>query len=111
MALNVTVWNEGVHEATQPEIAAIYPHGIHGAIAEGLSELLGDEVAVRTATLDDPEHGLSEQALEQTDVLLWGGPIPPDRYREEVVERVRRHVLGGMGLIVLHSGHFSKIFI
>ena len=111
MTLRVTVWNEGVHEATQPEIAAIYPHGIHGAIAEGLSELLGDEVAVRTATLDDPEHGLSEQALDETDVLLWWGHIAHDRVSDEVVERVRRHVLGGMGLIVLHSGHFSKIFI
>jgi trehalose utilization protein len=111
MALKVTVWNEGVHEATQPEIAAIYPHGIHGAIAEGLSELLGDEVVVRTATLDDPEHGLSEEALEQTDVLLWWGHIAHDRVSDEVVERVRRHALGGMGLIVLHSGHFSKIFI
>jgi trehalose utilization protein len=59
MALRVTVWNEGVHETTQPEIAAIYPNGIHGAIAEGLREVLGDEVAVRTATLDEPEHGLS----------------------------------------------------
>ncbi|MBW8872803.1 MAG: ThuA domain-containing protein [Leifsonia sp.] len=111
MALNVTVWNEGVHEATQPEIAAVYPHGIHGAIAEGLSELLGDEVAVRTATLDDPEHGLSEEVLEQTDVLLWWGHIAHDRVSDDVVERVRRHVLSGMGLIVLHSGHFSKIFI
>ncbi|MDN4599236.1 ThuA domain-containing protein [Leifsonia virtsii] len=111
MALRVTVWNEGVHEATQPEIAAIYPHGIHGAIAEGLRELLGDEVEVRTATLDDPEHGLSEQALDETDVLLWWGHIAHDRVSDEVVERVRQHVLGGMGLIVLHSGHFSKIFI
>jgi trehalose utilization protein len=111
MALRVTVWNEGVHEATQPEIAAIYPHGIHGAIAEGLRELLGDEVEVRTATLDEPEHGLSEQALAGTDVLLWWGHIAHDRVSDEVVERVRQHVLGGMGLIVLHSGHFSKIFI
>ena len=111
MTLRVTVWNEGVHEATQPEIAAIYPHGIHGAIAEGLRELLGEEVAVRTATLDDPEHGLSEEDLEQTDVLLWWGHIAHDRVSDDVVERVRRHVLGGMGLIVLHSGHFSKIFI
>ncbi|MEN0085796.1 MAG: ThuA domain-containing protein [Leifsonia sp.] len=111
MALRVTVWNEGVHEATQPEIAAIYPHGIHGAIAEGLRELLGDEVEVRTATLDDPEHGLSEKALDETDVLLWWGHIAHDRVSDEVVERVRQHVLGGMGLIVLHSGHFSKIFI
>lgn len=110
-ALRVTVWNEGVHETTQPEIAAIYPDGIHGAIAAGLSELLGDEVAVRTATLADPEHGLTEETLSETDVLLWWGHIAHDQVSDDVVERVRRHVLGGMGLIVLHSGHFSKIFI
>ena len=110
-ALRVTVWNEGVHETTQPEIAAIYPDGIHGAIAAGLSELLGDEVAIRTSTLADPEHGLTEEALAETDVLLWWGHIAHDQVSDEVVERVRRHVLGGMGLIVLHSGHFSKIFI
>lgn len=110
-ALRVTVWNEGVHETTQPEIAAIYPAGIHGAIAEGLRELLGEEVAVRTATLADPEHGLSEEVLAATDVLLWWGHIAHDRVSDEVVERVREHALGGMGLIVLHSGHFSKIFI
>ena len=110
-ALRVTVWNEGVHETTQPDIAAIYPDGIHGAIAAGLTELLGEEVVVRTATLADPEHGLSEQQLAETDVLLWWGHIAHDQVSDEVVERVRQHVLGGMGLIVLHSGHFSKIFI
>ncbi|AAT88324.1 glutamine amidotransferase [Leifsonia xyli subsp. xyli] len=110
MTLRVTVWNEGVHETTQPEIAAIYPDGIHRAIATGLSELLGDAVLVRTATLADPEHGLSEQVLAETDVLLWWGHIAHDQVTDAVVERVREHVLGGMGLIVLHSGHFSKIF-
>jgi trehalose utilization protein len=110
-ALRVTVWNEGVHETTQPEIAAIYPDGIHGAIADGLREVLGDAVVVRTATLADPEHGLTEEVLADTDVLLWWGHIAHDQVSDEVVERVRQHVLGGMGLIVLHSGHFSKIFI
>ena len=110
-ALRVTVGNEGVHETTQPEIAAIYPNGIHGAIAEGLSGLLGDDVVVRTATLADAEHGLGEEVLAETDVLLWWGHIAHDQVSDEVVERVREHVLGGMGLIVLHSGHFSKIFI
>jgi trehalose utilization protein len=110
-ALRVTVWNEGVHETTQPEIAAIYPDGIHGAIADGLREVLGDAVVARTATLADPEHGLTEEVLADTDVLLWWGHIAHDQVSDEVVERVRQHVLGGMGLIVLHSGHFSKIFI
>lgn len=111
MTLRVTVWNEGVHETTQPEIAAIYPEGMHGTIAAGLREVLGDEVVVRTSTLADPEHGLTEQVLAETDVLLWWGHIAHDQVADAVVERVREHVLGGMGLIVLHSGHFSKIFI
>lgn len=110
MTLRVTVWNEGVHETTQPAIAAVYPEGIHGAIAQGLRELLGDEVRVRTATLAEPEHGLSAEVLDDTDVLLWWGHIAHAQVSDDVVERVREHVLGGMGLIVLHSGHFSKIF-
>ena len=110
MAIRVTVWNENVHESTQPEIAAIYPDGIHGAIAEGLVELLDSEVVVRTATLDQPAHGLSEEVLEDTDVLLWWGHIAHDRVADEIVDRVHHHVLAGMGIIVLHSGHFSKIF-
>ena len=110
MTIRVLVWNEGVHERTQPEIAAIYPAGIHGAIAEGLTEVLGDEVSVRTATLEEPEHGLSEEVLADTDVLLWWGHIAHDQVDDEIVARVQRHVLSGMGLLVLHSGHFSKIF-
>lgn len=110
MTIRVLVWNEGVHESTQPAIAEIYPAGIHGAIAEGLTEVLGDEVSVRTATLADPEHGLSEEILAETDVLMWWGHIAHDQVDDEVVARVQRHVLSGMGLLVLHSGHFSKIF-
>lgn len=109
-SLRITVWNEGVHEATQPEVAVVYPDGIHGAIAEGLRLHLGDDATIRTAVLSDPEHGLSEAVMEETDVLLWWGHVAHENVENQVVERVRRHVLGGMGLIVLHSGHFSKIF-
>ncbi len=111
MTIRVTVWNENVHETTQPDIAAIYPDGIHGAIAAGLSDLLGDDAVVRTATLQEPEHGLTEEILADTDVLTWWGHMAHGEVSDEVVERVQRHVLAGMGLLVLHSGHFSKIFI
>lgn len=110
MSIRVTVWNENVHETTQPDVAAIYPAGIHGAIAEGLQELLGDQVLLRTATLAEPEHGLSEEVLNSTDVLLWWGHIAHDEVDDVVVERVHQQVLAGMGILVLHSGHFSKIF-
>jgi trehalose utilization protein len=109
--IRVTVWNENVHETTQPEIAAIYPEGIHGAIAGGLRGILGETAVVHTATLADPEHGLSDETLASTDVLLWWGHIAHDEVSDDVVDRVQRHVLAGMGLVVLHSGHFSKPFI
>jgi trehalose utilization protein len=109
--LRVTVWNEGVHELREPEIMPFYPNGIHGALADGLREVLGAEVVVRTATLADPDCGLPDEVLAATDVLVWWGHIAHDEVPEAVVDRVQRQVLGGMGLVVLHSGHFSKVFI
>lgn len=110
--LNIVVWNEAVHELrNEPEtMSTMYPEGMHGAIAAGLRELLPD-ASVTTATLADPEHGLSEEVLAKTDVLFWWGHIAHGQVSDEVVERVHRHVLGGMGLVALHSAHFSKIFI
>lgn len=107
MSIRVTVWNEHEHETTEPHVAERYPSGIHGAIADGLR---APGVEVRTATLAEPQHGLSQAVLEATDVLLWWGHIRHDEVSDKVVERVHEHVLSGMGLIVLHSGHFAKIF-
>ncbi|MFT4228709.1 MAG: ThuA domain-containing protein [Microbacterium sp.] len=112
MTLRVTVWNENVHErnGSPASMATDYPDGMHEAIAGGLRRLLPD-AQVRTATLDQPEQGLPADVLESTDVLLWWGHIAHDRVDDALVERVHERVLAGMGLIVLHSGHFSKIFI
>jgi trehalose utilization protein len=102
----IVVWNENVHEQRSQEIRAVYPNGIHAQIAS----ILRDEIPVETATLQDPEHGLSEERLEQTGLLLWWGHIAHNEVSDTVVDRVQRRVLEGMGLIVLHSGHYSKIF-
>lgn len=104
--MNVTVWNENRHEQQNPVVGEIYPKGIHGAIAS----FLEDAFNVRTATLDEPEHGLTQEVLDGTDVLIWWGHLAHGEVSDEVVERVKQRVLDGMGLIVLHSGHFSKIF-
>ena len=106
--IRVTVWNEYRHEQENDFIRGIYPDGIHGAIAEGLREHGFDHV--RTATLDEPEHGLTEEVLAETDVLTWWGHKAHGLVSEEIVARVQARVLQGMGLIVLHSGHASKIF-
>jgi trehalose utilization protein len=108
--LRVTVWNEFVHERRQESVKRIYPYGMHVAIGDGLRRELGGNVSVRYATLDEPEHGLSAEALDETDVLTWWGHDAHDKVADEVVDRVRDRVLGGMGIVVLHSGHFSKIF-
>ena len=113
MTIRVTIWNEGEHERTQADIAEIYPAGIHGAIAEGVSGLLGDAIEVRTLTLAETleDEARFIEVLESADVLLWWGHIAHDRVPDALVERVHRRVLAGMGILVLHSGHFSKIFI
>lgn len=108
--IRVTVWNEYVHERTNDVVAKIYPRGIHATIAESLQARLGANVLVRTATLEEPEHGLTDAILADTDVLLWWGHAAHERVAEEVVERVQRRVWQGMGFIALHSGHNSRIF-
>lgn len=104
--LHVTIWNEYHHERHNEKVASVYPNGIHAVIAEGLESA----TKVRTATLEEPEHGLTEEVLNDTDVLIWWGHVAHDKVSDEIVERVQKRVWQGMGLIVLHSGHFSKIF-
>ena len=111
--IRVTVWGENFHEHSERDrdgMAERYPDGMHGAIASGLRELLGEQVEVRTATLDQPEHGLTEEVLGSTDVLTWWGHARHADVDDAVVDRVYERVLGGMGLLALHSAHFSKIF-
>lgn len=118
--IRVTVWNEYRHETTDgiahPKrvgddlVREIYPHGIHGAIKEALD--LDGDFEVRCAWLDqDSEHGLSEEVLNNTDVLFWWGHCAHGEVKNEVVDRIQARVLAGMGLVVLHSGHKSKIFM
>ncbi len=107
--IRVTVWNEFLHEKQDAEIREIYPEGMHGAIASYLEDLPGFDV--KTATLEEPEHGLTDDVLAETDVLVWWGHMAHDEVSEAIVERVYNRVVSeGMGLIVLHSAHFSKIF-
>ncbi|MBR7104601.1 MAG: ThuA domain-containing protein [Lentisphaeria bacterium] len=105
--IRLTIWNEFRHERENPEIAKIYPEGIHGALARGLA---ADDLEIRLAALDDPDHGLSDEVIASTDVLIWWGHCAHGEVRDDIVEKIHTRVLEGMGLIVLHSGHFSKIF-
>ena len=105
--IRVTIWHEYRHEKLDEHIASLYPQGIHMALAKGLDSFGFD---IRTATLDEPEHGLTADALDNTDVLTWWGHMAHEEVSDEIVARVHERVLEGMGLIVLHSAHLSKIF-
>ncbi len=105
---NVIVWNEYRHEREMPEVAKVYPDGIHSAIAKWLGT--HDDLSVSTATLDEPGCGLDDEKIQNCDVMLWWGHMAHDEVPDELVDKLQRRVLEGMGVIVLHSGHFSKIF-
>jgi trehalose utilization protein len=106
-AIRVVVWNEFRHEKQEEKVRNIYPNGMHHVIGDYLKK---EAFHVTTATLDEPEHGLTDEVLDRCDVLIWWGHVAHVEVKDEVVEKIHQRVLQGMGLIVLHSGHFSKIF-
>ena len=106
MSIKVTVWNEFRHEKKNETVKELYPDGMHVVIGNALEK---QGFQVRTATLDEPEHGLTQEVLDSTEVLIWWGHMAHREVADEIVDRVQQRVLSGMGLIVLHSGHFSKI--
>ena len=110
--INALVWNENVHDQEDEKVMQVYPDGIHGCIAQALEEGEGEgrAISARTATLQEPEHGLTEEALASTDVLLWWGHKAHAKVDDGIAERVVERVWAGMGLIVLHSAHYSKPF-
>ncbi|MEK1887738.1 MAG: ThuA domain-containing protein [Phyllobacterium sp.] len=108
MAIRTLVWGENVHEKMNKTVAEIYPEGMHNQIAKLLAA--DSNLSIKTTTLQAPEHGLTDKALDETDVLIWWGHRAHGDVADEIVERVAKRVWEGMGLIILHSGHFSKIF-
>ncbi|MDB6180575.1 ThuA domain-containing protein [Paracoccus fistulariae] len=108
MAIRVTVWNENLHEQENKIVASVYPDGIHGAIVTALNGDAG--ISASAATLQEPEHGLTEEKLAETDVLFWWGHKAHGDVSDQVVERVCNAVWSGMGMVFLHSAHFAKPF-
>ena len=105
--IRVTIYNEGVHEKRENEnVGQLYPEGMHGAIKKGIED---DEIVVKTVTLDTIDE-LTQELLDETDVLIWWGHTAHHLVPDEVAERVKNAVLCGMGFIPLHSAHYSKPF-
>lgn len=108
MSIRVTVWGENVHEHKNKVVASVYPKTMHGTIAEALNAAGG--ITASTVTLQDADHGLTAEKLADTDVLIWWGHAAHGDVQDAIVERVCSAVWGGMGIIFLHSAHFSKPF-
>ena len=107
MTIRVTMWNEGRHEKRDAPVAKVYPDGMDGAIIAGLGDR---DFTIERRTLDDAEQGLTQELLDRTDVLTWWGHVAHDEVKDEYIDRVQQRILAGMGLVVLHSGHHSKMF-
>ena len=108
MAIRVTVWGENVHERKNAIVAGIYPNGMHATIADALNR--DADVTATTVTLQDADHGLTPEKLAATDVLIWWGHAAHGDVQDAIVDRVCDAVWSGMGIIFLHSAHFSKPF-
>ncbi|WP_296420591.1 ThuA domain-containing protein [Pseudooctadecabacter sp.] len=106
--IRVVVWNENIHEQENDVVRGVYPDGIHGCIAQALNS--HDGITATTATLQEPDHGLSQSRLDDTDVLIWWGHAAHGDVSDAVCDRVCDAVLSGMGIIFLHSSHFAKPF-
>ncbi len=106
--IRVMIWNEFYKERNRDNARAAYPDGIHEQLKRALA---ADDLEINTAWLDkDEDHGLSQEVLDNTDVLFWWGHSKHGEVKDEVVDRIYKRVNQGMGLVVLHSGHHSKIF-
>jgi trehalose utilization protein len=99
----VLVWDE-----RQPRQKEAYPNWLGNQIADQLKQRPG--LAVRSAALDDPGHGLS--TLDETDVLIWWGHVRQLEIElpvaKEIVQRIQE---GRLQLIALHSAHWSRPFV
>jgi len=106
--LRVLVWDENPAHAPKE----LYPESIRGAVAEGLRELdANGQLEVTTASLDDPDQGVSQAALESADVLIWWGHARHGEVEDALAERIAEQVrTRGLGFVCLHSGHYAKPF-
>lgn len=107
--MNLLCWyeNKPLPEAVEAE-KRLYPEGIHGALAQLFRQ--EPDCRVRTAVMRDPDFGLSDELLNWADVVVYFSHKHWREIPDERVDALQRRVLEGMGLVLLHSSHASKIF-
>ena len=105
--INVLIFNEFSHEKQWEALRKPYPQYLHGALKAAVE---CEDVKVKCVTLEDPDCGINDEVLKETDVLIWWGHVLHRLVPDHVVDCIQRAVLNGMGFIALHSAHVSKPF-
>lgn len=103
--VRVVVWDE-----QQPQQKEVYDNFLGNAIAKYLKGRSG--LAVQSVKLGDPEQGLSADVLGACDVLVWWGHVRQAEIKPETGKKlVERIKAGTLGLLALHSAHWSTPFV
>ena len=104
--IRVLIWDE-----QQPQQAQGYGDKFLGeTLAAGLADRPG--LSIKTAKLADPEQGLSNATLDETDVLVfWCHRKVKEQDDARVEAVVKRVQAGKLGFIALHSAHWAKPFV
>jgi hypothetical protein len=104
--VRILVWDE-----QQPEQKQAYGDKFLGeTIAASLQTRPG--LSVKSASLRDPQQGLSPEILDQTDVLVVWSHIRVREQDDVIMESIVQRVMKGqLSLIALHSAHWHKVFV
>jgi trehalose utilization protein len=103
--IRVLVWDE-----RQEAQKSAYGGFLGDTLAAALSKQ--PDFAVKSVGLNDPDQGLTDENLDQCDVLIWWGHQKHSEVTDEhVAAIIRRLKEGRLSLIALHSAHWSKPFV
>src|SRR6266702_2839230 len=103
--IRVTVWDE-----QQPQQKPAYENFLGNAIADYLNQQNGFKAT--SVKLDSAEQGLPNDLLNETDVLIWWGHVRNKDVKDELAKKIVERIKSGkLGLVSLHSAHWSKPFM
>ncbi|PHX73824.1 MAG: trehalose utilization protein [Chitinophagaceae bacterium] len=103
--IRVLVWDERSDSEKEG-----YPNFLGNCIADQFKE--NPDFSVASAGLEDRHQGLSDEVLDNTDILIWWGHTKHDQISvKKGKEIVRRIQSGKLSFIALHSAHWSTPFV
>ena len=103
--IQVVVWDE-----QQEKQKRAYPNYLGNHIASHLQK--NESLDVLSVNLNDPGQGLSDEVLENCEVMVWWGHVRHTEISLETSKKLIRRVKEGkLNLIFLHSAHWANPFI